>query len=143
MIIHFFLKYLIQLFLKYVTSVTFYKVNSAFICALKTISNLKIFIMSFFDIFGGSGAQNQVKKYQDKGAVVIDVRTPMEFEDGHAPGSILITLDSIPESVDRIKAMNKPVILVCRTGARAGSAQAYLKRFGIDVINAGPWQAVL
>jgi len=99
--------------------------------------------MSFFDLFGGGGANNQVKEYKDKGAVIIDVRTSMEFEDGHVPGSILITLDSIPESVERIKAMNKPVILVCRSGARAGSAQAYLKRFGIDVINAGPWQAAL
>ena len=99
--------------------------------------------MNYFDLFGGGGTNNLVKEYKDKGAVIIDVRTPWEFEEGHVPGSVLIELNAIPESVERIKAMDKPVILVCRTGARASSAQAYLRRFGIDVINGGPWQAAL
>jgi rhodanese-related sulfurtransferase len=98
--------------------------------------------MSFFGFFGG-GANNQVSEYKEKGAVIIDVRTPMEYEEGHAPDSVLMTLDSIPNRVEEIKALDKPVILVCRSGARAGSAEAFLKRHGIDAINGGPWQAVL
>ncbi len=97
--------------------------------------------MSFFGLFGGDG--DRIKEYLDKGAVVIDVRTPMEFDQGNAPGSVLIPLDTIPQSVARIQEMKAPVILVCRSGARAGSAKSFLQSYGIDVINGGPWQAVL
>ena len=108
----------------------------------KTTLITKFFGMSFFD-FLGSGSNNLIKEYKEKGAVVIDVRTPREYERGHVPGSILISIDAIPQSVDEIINMKRAVILVCHTGARANAAQMYLKRFGIDVINAGPWQAAL
>ena len=99
--------------------------------------------MSFFNLFGGGGTNALVQEYLDKGAVVIDVRTPWEFEEGHAPDSLLMPLQSIPDNVEHLKSMEKPIILVCRTGARASSAMAFLQRFGIDVINAGPWQSVV
>ena len=98
--------------------------------------------MSFLGLFGG-GDDGQIQEYLDKGAIVVDVRTQMEFDQGHAPDSVLITLDTIPQSVEKIKAYKKPIILVCRSGGRAGSAKSFLERYGIDAINGGPWQAVL
>ncbi len=97
--------------------------------------------MRLFGFFEGDVAK--IDAYLKKGAVVIDVRTPMEYNQAHAPGSELIPLDAIPQNVARIQEMNKAVILVCRTGARAGSAKRFLQRFGIDVINGGAWQAVV
>ena len=97
--------------------------------------------MSFFGLFAGDG--DQIQEYLDKGAIVIDVRTQMEFEQGNAPGSILISLDTLSQRVEKIKGFGKPVILVCRSGARAGSAKSFLQGHGVDVINGGPWQAVL
>ena len=44
--------------------------------------------------------------------------------------------------VNEIKALNKKVIAVCRSGARSGQATSFLKQQGIDVINGGPWQNV-
>ncbi len=98
--------------------------------------------MSFFGLFGG-GDTDQIQEYLDKRAVVVDVRTQMEFDQSHVPDSVLIPLDMISQSVEKIKAFNKPIILVCLSGARAGSAKSFLKRHGIDAINGGPWQAVL
>jgi rhodanese-related sulfurtransferase len=98
--------------------------------------------MSFFGLFGGGDA-DQIQEYLEKGAIVIDVRTEMEFVQAHAPDSVLMPLDTITQSVEKIQALNKPIILVCLTGARAGSAKRFLQRYGIDAINGGFWKAVL
>lgn len=88
-------------------------------------------------------AVEQINLYKERGAIIIDVRTNWEFEIEHAPHSILIPINVIVENIERIKAMEKPVILVCHTGQRASVVESYLRKQGIDAINAGPWQAVL
>ena len=96
--------------------------------------------MGLFGFFGGGINTDSIKEYLDKGAVVLDVRTPGEWEEGHVKGSKLVTLNDIPQSVQKIKAWNKPVIIVCRSGGRAGTALNYLKQAEIDAINGGAWQ---
>jgi len=98
--------------------------------------------MSFFGLFGGGNKNEAIEKYLEEGAVVIDVRTPLEFNDGHVKGSKNIVLNNIPTAVEEIKALNKKVIAVCRSGARSGQATTFLSKQGIDVINGGPWQNV-
>lgn len=98
--------------------------------------------MSFFGLFGGGNSESPIEEYLKDGAVVIDVRTPDEYESGHVKGSKNIVLNVIPGKVAEIKAMNKKVIAVCRSGARSGQATSFLKQQGIDVINGGPWQNV-
>ena len=44
------------------------------------------------------------------------------------------------QNIDKIKSWNKPVVVVCRSGGRAGSALSYLKNAGVDAINGGAWQ---
>ncbi len=95
--------------------------------------------MSFFNLFGGSIGTDTIKEYLENGAVVIDVRTEMEFAEGHVEGSKNIPLNSIGFNIDEIKKLNKPIITCCRSGARSGSAENVLKQNGIDVINGGPW----
>ncbi len=72
---------------------------------------------------------------------VIDVRTPGEFQGGHAPGSRNIPLDQLEARVSEVDR-TRPVILCCATGARSGLATQWLRALGYDVTNAGPWQAV-
>ncbi len=98
--------------------------------------------MSFFGLFGGGTSEASIEEYLNESAVVIDVRTVDEFREGHVKGSKNIVLNTIPTKVDKIKAMNKKVIAVCRSGARSGQATSFLKQHGIDVINGGPWQNV-
>ena len=97
--------------------------------------------MGLFNLFG-SGGNNNIEEYLKKGAVVIDVRTVAEYSEGHVEGSKNIVLDTIQNHIDEIKALNKPVITCCRSGARSGSAESILKQHGIDCINGGPWQNV-
>lgn len=90
--------------------------------------------------FGNTG----LKKALASDVVIIDVRTPHEFDQGKIPGSINIPVDRIPGQLDRIRQMNKPVILCCASGMRAGIAKGQLKRAGIkDVHNGGGWQSLL
>ncbi len=85
---------------------------------------------------------NEIKEYLEKGAVVLDVRTIPEWNEGHSEGAKHIVLDTIPQNVEEIKSWNKPVIAVCRSGARSGQATDFLSAQGVDIINGGPWQNV-
>lgn len=98
--------------------------------------------MGLFGVFSEKDATDAIKSYLEKGAVVLDVRTDQEWDEGHVEGAKHIVLNFIPENVDEILSWEKPVIAVCRSGARSGQATQFLKQKGIDVINGGPWQNV-
>ncbi|MDA9339955.1 rhodanese-like domain-containing protein [Polaribacter sp.] len=82
----------------------------------------------------------EIKDYLERGAVVLDVRTLEEWNEGHVSGSKHIVLTVIPLELEQIKSWGKPVITVCRSGARSGQAAQFLSKKGIDSINGGPWQ---
>jgi phage shock protein E len=76
-------------------------------------------------------------------AVIIDVRTPMEFSGGHVAGSINMPLNEILSRVDEIKAFDKPILLCCASGNRSGQAAMALQQMGMEqVYNAGSWLTV-
>jgi rhodanese-related sulfurtransferase len=64
---------------------------------------------------------------------LIDVRTPVEFEAGHIPGAVNVPLDELKSSLDEIRDVlhDHDVVLVCRSGNRAGQAQEALHRAGL------------
>jgi rhodanese-related sulfurtransferase len=66
--------------------------------------------------------------------VMIDVRQPDEYHDGHVPGAVLIPLDELPERVDDLP-MDEPVYMVCETGVRSHHAAQWLLRQGYDATN--------
>lgn len=82
---------------------------------------------------------DEIVEYLENGAVVIDVRTVAEYEEGHVPGSKNIVLDTIPSKVEEIKALGDSFIAVCRSGGRSGQATEFLIDQGLDIINGGPW----
>jgi rhodanese-related sulfurtransferase len=78
-----------------------------------------------------------------KGAVIIDVRSAGEYASGHIKGSKNIPLDAINTRVAELKKAGKPVITVCRSGARSGMAKGVLANAGIEVYNGGPWNSLM
>ncbi|WP_010135122.1 rhodanese-like domain-containing protein [Ochrovirga pacifica] len=84
----------------------------------------------------------KIQEYLKNGAVVLDVRTPEEYDAGHVAGSEHIVLQTLPAKVDVVKGYEKPVIAVCRSGARSQQATDFLKGHGVDIINGGPWENV-
>ena len=87
---------------------------------------------------------SHLKEALKKGAVIIDVRTPTEFDQGRVPDSVNIPVDRIPVNAERIRHMKRPVIFCCSTGARSGTATRIMKEKGKkDVYNGGSWENVL
>ncbi len=80
------------------------------------------------------------KKLATEGAVILDVRTPAEFSDGHIKGAINVPVDQLRSSFGKFK--NKTVITCCRSGARSAIATNLLKNAGISAVNGGSWQSL-
>ncbi|MEI2750945.1 MAG: rhodanese-like domain-containing protein [Ferruginibacter sp.] len=73
------------------------------------------------------------------GALIIDVRTPGEYREGHIKGSVNIPLDQVKSRINELKKSNKPIITCCRSGSRSGMAKSLITASGIECYNGGPW----
>jgi len=63
--------------------------------------------------------------------ILLDVRRQDEFEEGHIEGAIHIPFDELPARAAEIGApMDAPIVVYCRTGRRAGIAEAALAEAG-------------
>ncbi|MCP4501326.1 MAG: rhodanese-like domain-containing protein [Deltaproteobacteria bacterium] len=81
------------------------------------------------------------------GATLVDVRTQAEFEEGHLEGSILIPVQELETRLAELEKANggkeKQIILVCRSGGRAGRAKTLLQDKGYSTVsNAGGWASL-
>jgi rhodanese-related sulfurtransferase len=66
-------------------------------------------------------------------AVVLDVRTPAEFESAHIRGAYNVPVDTLAEHAQGIRsATGEPVVLVCQSGMRARRADDTLRRVGMS-----------
>ncbi|MDJ0664572.1 MAG: rhodanese-like domain-containing protein [Acidimicrobiia bacterium] len=65
------------------------------------------------------------------GGLVIDVRQPNEYEEGHIPGAINIPLRELAANVDKIPT-DKAVYVYCQSGFRAGVAVSAIRLMGYD-----------
>lgn len=83
-----------------------------------------------------------IEEYLNKDALVLDVRTDAEYDEGHVENSIHIVLDELEDNIEQLKELEKPIITCCRSGARSERAKDLLIAYDIDAINGGPWQNV-
>ena len=65
------------------------------------------------------------------GAVLVDVRRPEEFAQGHLPGAMNIEVTA-PDFAQRVASLDKhaPTYVYCRSGARSASAAKQLTAAG-------------
>lgn len=100
----------------------------------------KAFTMSLFSgIFGPSINELAAQARETPGSVVIDVRSPEEYRDGHIEGAVNIPLVSIPSTaVKRLPDKSAPIFAYCLSGARSAQAVRELERQGYtNVVNMG------
>ena len=76
---------------------------------------------------------HELEKAQAEGAVVVDVRTEGENQDGSIPGAKLIPVDVLRQHTDELKG--KDVIVHCAVGQRGHTAVQLLKGYGIKAKN--------
>ena len=66
-------------------------------------------------------------------ALLLDVRTPAEFEDAHIEGSVLHPLSALdPAAVAALARDKSACVVVCRSGGRASQAAQKLAAAGIS-----------
>ncbi len=83
-------------------------------------------------------------KYQN-GAFFLDVRTPEEWNQFHAPNSTLIPLDQLPSHLNEIPK-DKEIVVVCRSGNRSAQGRDILLNAGFTQVTSmqgglTEWQA--
>jgi phage shock protein E len=98
--------------------------------------------MSWWSALLGMG-NGKIRQALQEGGAVIDLRTAAEFDQGHIPGAHNIPVDRIRANLDRIRDLNRPVILCCADGGHCRDAMEILKQAGIgQVYIGGSWESV-
>ena len=72
------------------------------------------------------------------GAVVVDVREPHEYVDGHVPCARLVPLSTVDRHARDLRRQTHgtgPVYLICRTGVRSADAARMLESAGVDAVS--------
>lgn len=71
----------------------------------------------------------------ERGGVIIDVREPDEYREGHIPGAQLVPLGTVADSIEVFRRA-VPVYVVCMTGGRSLRACEFLHEAGVtNVVN--------
>lgn len=99
--------------------------------------------MGMFARMMGLGADT-LPTAMPKDALLIDVRSPAEYEAGHLRDAILLPVNAIAMHIDRI-APDKaaPIVVYCQSGGRSASARQLLMQMGYqNVLNGGGLQAL-
>jgi phage shock protein E len=90
----------------------------------------------------GIGPKVDLNELMTSGAVVVDVRTPSEYKDGHVKGSINLPLQTLNANLNKLKK-DQVIITCCRSGSRSGMAKRMLKANGFEQVhNGGPWTSL-
>ena len=88
----------------------------------------------------GLGPKINYAQLMEGGAVVLDVRTPAEFELEHIPGAINIPVEKLRENIHQLANKQKSIIACCTDGAKSWYAKNLLDSVGYShVYDAGSW----
>ena len=95
--------------------------------------------MSFFDFFRQPDINRGVTDFRNTpGAILLDVRTPQEYREGHIPGSKNIPLQTIDKVRTVVENKDTPLYVYCRSGGRSRQAVQLLRQMGYrNVTNIG------
>ncbi len=89
-------------------------------------------------LFGKAAGGESVRSAADlieKGAFVLDVRTPGEFAQGRIAGAKNIPLDQLDRRAAEVPT-DRTVVVACRSGGRSRAAIGRLKALGhTDLVN--------
>ena len=95
--------------------------------------------MGLLDFLKGPDINQGVKECgQTRGAILLDVRTPQEYQGGHIPGSKNVPLQTLGGGDPVSAAKDAPLFVYCYSGGRSRQAAGLLARMGyVNVKNIG------
>jgi rhodanese-related sulfurtransferase len=69
------------------------------------------------------------------GPLILDVRSPQEYREGHIQGAVNIPYDQLAGRLGELEVFrDQGVVVYCRTGRRAGIAEQTLEQAGFGVV---------
>lgn len=99
-------------------------------------------MLQFIKNILGIGPKVDITALIAQGATVVDVRTPVEYKDGHVKGSINLPLQTLGSQMNKLKK-DQVIITCCRSGSRSGMARRQLQAAGFtQVYNGGAWNSI-
>ena len=92
--------------------------------------------MGFFDFLKQPDINKGVANFRNtEGAILVDVRTPQEYWEGHIPGSKNVPLQQLDKISSVTENKDAPLFVYCHSGARSRQATAMLQHMGYANVN--------
>jgi rhodanese-related sulfurtransferase len=91
------------------------------------------------NLLGGGAAVGRLSPVEahekaKAGAIILDVRTPLERQEGKIPGSQALPLNRLASEWEKLPR-DKEIICQCRSGARSAQAARFLAAKGYKAYN--------
>ena len=84
--------------------------------------------MGLFDFFKQEDINQGIEEYgSTAGAILLDVRIPQEYQEGHIPESKNIPLQQLNNIVSVVKNKDIPLFVYCYSGVRSRQATGMLQ----------------
>lgn len=84
-----------------------------------------------------TGSKHNGRELVANGALLLDVRTPEEFNERHLEGAVNIPVQELVARVRELGAKVRPIVVYCRSGARSAAAASLMKTEGYEVLDIG------
>jgi len=86
--------------------------------------------MNWLTKFLGAGGRAAAEPWPE-GALIVDVRSPGEYQSGHVEGALNLPLNELPRlAAGHLPDKAQPLVLYCQSGMRSESARQYLQSCG-------------
>jgi phage shock protein E len=73
---------------------------------------------------------DEARRLVAEGAMLIDVRSPKEYANGHLPGAVNVPIDEFESHVDELIDERREMVLYCAAGVRCNKAAMLLHEAG-------------
>ena len=92
--------------------------------------------MNLFNVFKRPDINQGIEDFRkSNGAVLLDVRTPGEYREGHVPGSKNVPLQDIDNIDSVVENIDTVLYVYCHSGVRSAQAVEQLKELGYTKVN--------
>ena len=89
--------------------------------------------MGIFNLFKQADINRGVQEFRAaESSVLVDVRTPQEYQEGHIPGSKNVPLQQLDKISSVADNKNIPLFVYCYSGGRSRQAVSMLQHMGYN-----------